>query len=430
VTKLPVGSANGALALLTAIVALNLLDRQILSILAEPIKKELALSDLQLGLLTGLAFSGVYTTFGVLFGRLADRSNRAKLICGAAAVWSVMTGACGLVTTFPALLVARMGVAIGEAGSMPATVSLLADHFPPHRRAFALAVTQSGGVAGTACALLLGGLLAQAYGWRVPLIVVAVLGLLLATVCWWALAEPRVHQAQRAGSRETVVPFGKALRLLAANPAYRWLMVGGAAGGFGMYSLLSWTPSYFQRVFGWSIAEAGTALSLAVAAAGVLGALLNGWLSDRLLARDVAAHSWVPALGMLSAVPFTLIFLLSPSAGLALAGAMAVQLFSNGWQPGTFATIQGLVDSRMRALASAVGALTINIVGMGLGPLIIGTLSDVFHARYANESLRYALLPPAGAYLIAGGAYMAAARTIRRQAARMPAIAPDSRHAA
>ncbi|MBE1527987.1 putative MFS family arabinose efflux permease [Sphingopyxis sp. OAS728] len=402
--------ARLGLAMLTLIFALNIVDRQIVTILAEDIKAELHLSDLQVGILTGLSFALVYMTSAVLIARLADTGNRRKIISCCVAVWSAMTTLCGFATSFPALLAARMGVAVGEAGCSPASFSLLADYYPPERRAFTIAVMQAGAVAGSAAALLVGGLLAEHYGWRTPLVAVGLIGLVIAALAFSTVAEPRAATQASAQARES---FAEAFRFILRMRPFQWLLGAGALAGFGTFSLQAWMPAYYQRVFGWSVGTTGSVLAAATVIAGVAGALAIGRIADRRLAADPGAHCAIPAFMVALAVPPSLIMLFADNAWLSLAGLVAVYLFTNGWQPGVFATVQSLMHDRTRATAAAILGLVVNLAGVGLGPVVVGGLSDRLQPSLGGDALRYALLPSALAFAGAALALAMAARSIR-----------------
>lgn len=406
--------ANVGLSILTAIFALNILDRQIIAIVAEPIKQEFQLSDTQVGLLTGLSFALVYMISGVFVARLADIGNRAKIISICVCFWSAMTACCGVAANFVQLIIARMGVAFGEAGCAPASFSLLADYYRPDRRAFAIAVMQAGAVVGSGIALFAGGMLAESHGWRAPLVVIGVAGLLLGAAAYFVIPEARV-QAGQLGSRPRR-RFADALRSIVFHPPFRWLMLAGGAAGFGTFSLQAWMPIFYQRVFGWSVGFTGSTLALVVTASGIVGALAIGRVADRRARVDAGAHCAVPAMLMLGAAPFLLMVLLADDPVLSVGSLVIVYLLTSGWQPGVFAAVQYLMDDQQRATASSLLGLVVNLLGLGMGPLIVGSLSDGFTPANGDDALRYALLPVALAFACAAIALAAAARSIRSHA--------------
>jgi len=413
-TDRPASYAGIGLAMLTLIFALNIVDRQIVTILAEDIKAELQLSDLQVGILTGLSFALVYMTSAVAIARLADKGNRSRIISLCVAVWSAMTILCGFATSFPALLAARMGVAIGEAGCSPASFSLLADYYPPQRRAFTIAVMQAGAVAGSAVALLAGGILAQRYGWRMPLVTVGLIGVAIAVAAALTLKEPRRDRPVGEAAPE---PMIEAFRVMLALRPFQWLLAAGALAGFGTFSLQAWMPAFYQRVFGWSVGMTGTVLAAVTIAAGVIGALVVGRLADRRLASDAGAHCAVPAVMVALAVVPLVVALLARSAPVSLGGLAIVYLLTNGWQPGVFASVQSLMSDRRRATAAAFLGLVVNLAGLGLGPVIVGGISDWLRADYSADALRYALVPAVLAFAASAAALAMAARSIRISAA-------------
>lgn len=408
-----VASPRLVLALLTAVVLINIVDRQLIGILAEPIKAELGLSDTQLGLLTGLAFSLFYAFMSLPIARLADRGDRVRIISVATAAWSAMTAVCGLAPNFHILLLARMGVAAGEAGCLPPTYSLIAEYFPPDKRASALAVLQIGTGLAVFCAFFIGGILGESLGWRTTFVLLSLPGLLLALSVWRVLPEPRRSSAVATQAAVAPLPLRTALALLFSQRAYIHLLIGGAAASFTVYSLLVWTPSLFQRAYAWSLSGIGMALGIVFAIGSTIGALVSGAFADKRLKRDRGAHGQVPSVLMLCAIPLVLTGLLVPNGIVALVTIALAQLLSNTWQPNVLAAVQGLADARSRALASAIVGLATNLVGLGLGPLIIGMLSDALAPHFGSQTLRYAMLPCALAYALAAFHLHLAARHLR-----------------
>jgi predicted MFS family arabinose efflux permease len=403
------------LLLLAAVMLLHVLDRQLIAILAEGIKADLNLSDTQLGLLSGLAFSIFYSVLGVPIARCADRGDRSRIIAAATATWSVMTGICGFAGSFASLLIARMGVAVGEAGGLPPLHSLVADYFEAAKRASALAVIQLGGPAGVFAAFIFGGYVGRAFGWRAAFVIAAVPGVLLALLLWFALPGPR-RERHRVGAR---VADGSeralgAARVLLASAAYRFVVLGMVSAGFGLYALLLWLPSMFQRSYGWDVQRTGVVLGLVTGIAGAIGVICGGLATDRLHRTDRAAQARVPAVMMTMAAPLTLLALAMPS-GSAAVVALALPIgLASGWQPAAIAAVQSIAAAHQRATASAVALFALNLIGLGLGPLLVGVASDFLAPVLPADSVRVALALAAAGFTASAAAFSAAARAIAR----------------
>jgi predicted MFS family arabinose efflux permease len=379
------------LGVLVVVYTMNFIDRQILSILLEPIKHDLGLSDTQLGLLTGFAFGVFYATLGVPIARLADRSNRRNLIAVALTVWSGMTAFSGLAQNYVQLLLARIGVGVGEAGCSPSAHSMISDYFAGERRATALGIYSLGIPVGILFGFTLGGLISDTFGWRAAFFVVGVPGLLLALLLRFTVREPPRGLAEgrvATGEQPSIVTT---VRLLWSRPSFRHLAIGGALTAFVGYGWVNWTPSFLARSYQLSQSEAGTALGLIFGIPGGIGIALGGWLADRLGSSDPRWYLRMVAVALAAAVPFTAGVFLSTSATMALAFMTIPVTLGNFYQATTFSQTQGLVGLRMRAVAAAFLLFVLNIVGLGAGPYAVGLLSDLLAERYAQESVRMSL---------------------------------------
>jgi predicted MFS family arabinose efflux permease len=364
----------------------NFIDRQILYILIEPIRVDLEMSDTQVGLLTGLSFAVVYGLAGLWVARLADRHPRHWIIAASVFVWSAFTALGGLATSYWHLALSRLGVAAGESGSTPASHSLIADIFPPERRAFALAIFAAGTPIGVMIGYVGGGWLATTLSWREALIVVGLPGILLSVLVLMTLKEV---PPQRAPGE---VPARGAVPALLKLSIFRHMM--GAAGLFAAsaYALSAFQPSFLIRLHGLTPAEAGLALGLVHGVGGAIGILLGGYLADRLGKWDPRWRQWVPAVGALVSVPLTVAALFVADgqlsallmAGPAIGGLLYVAP--------TFALAQTIAPIWARATASALILLAVSLVGQSSGPLLTGILSDMLRETYGMDGLRYALL--------------------------------------
>jgi MFS family permease len=400
---------------LVVVYVFNFLDRQIVTILAEPIKNDLGLNDTQIGLMTGLAFALFYTVLGIPIARLADRANRVNIITAALVVWSGMTALCGAAQNFGQMLAARIGVGVGEAGCSPPAHSLIADYFPPDQRASALSIYALGIPIGSILGLLAGGWIAEFWGWRVAFFVVGIPGILLAIVVKMTLLEPirGMSDAVQAGQPEQP-PLGFTLKILLGNKTLVHISMGGALTSFVGYGLGQWLPAYFIRWHGMGIAETATYFGLVLGVASAIGTVLGGTLADKLAKRDIRMYTWLPAAGVLLAFPFYVAAILSGNPYVAIAILVVPSLLNSLWLGPSFGTIQNLAPTQMRALASAMLLFILNIIGLGFGPFLVGVLSDRLAGSFGEESLRWAILIATFAYFWAGAHFILAGRTLRQ----------------
>ena len=381
-----------ALGVLVVVYTFNFIDRQILSILLEPIKAELGLSDSALGLLTGFAFALFYATLGIPIARYADKGNRRNLIALALTIWSGMTALSGVAQNFWQLLAARIGVGVGEAGCSPPAHSMIADYFPAAKRATALGIYSLGIPVGILFGFLAGGWLNEFFGWRVAFFVVGVPGLLLAVLVRFSLREPTRGMAEGRQDSADQPTMMETFRYLWSKRSFRHLAFGGALTAFVGYGVVTWVPSFLIRSHGMETGEVGTYLGLILGIPGGIGIALGGWMADRYGARDTRWYLWVVSVALLLGVPFSFGVYLSSSALWALLALMIPVMLGNFYQATTFSQTQGLVTLRMRSVAAAVLLFIINIIGLGAGPQVVGVLSDALASSYGNESLRYSLL--------------------------------------
>lgn len=380
--------------LLLVVYIFNFLDRQIVNILAEPIRRDLDLSDTQIGLMTGIAFALFYTVLGLPIARYADRpgTDRAKLIAGALAIWSAMTALCGLAQNFGQLLLARIGVGVGEAGCTPAAHSLIADSVPAEKRASALAFYALGIPIGSLLGMLIGGILADTIGWRKAFLFVGAPGLLLAIVVVLFLRDPRCKQVLDAKApAPPVLGMGAAIKSLLLSRTYVLLLAAGSAASFLSYGKSTWTTIFFQRTHGLSTSEVGFWFGIGGGIAGITGTILGGWLADRFGRTDRRHVMTAPAIGMAIAAPMAYAAYLMTDWRLALLLLLIPTLLNSLYYGPTYSSAQGLVPLQARAMASAALLFCQNLIGLGLGPLFFGMLSDWFKPMAGDESVRWVL---------------------------------------
>lgn len=405
------GTWTGRLAyflfLMFLVSTLNMADRQIIGIVAEPIKREFGLSDTLLGLLGGTAFALVYPPLGLPIARLADRFNRRNILAICLAFWSGMTALCGAATGFWSLLLARAGVAAGEAGYAPCTHSLIADEVDERYRATAFAVLVTGISAGGFLASALGGYVAQEYGWRWAFAAIGIPGLLLALLVRLTVREPPRTVAPRGATAWSVY------RRLLTNPAFSWCIAGSALHLVVTYGLGAWAVVWFVRGHDMPLATAGLALGGLGAVAGALGSFSGGLAGDWLARRDRRWLGWWPSITVLIAALVGAPAFLTDNVALAIAGVTLAVFMNALYQPSTYALVQGVADPGARASAAALMIFAQNIVGLGLGPVAIGVASDALTPAMGEAGLGLAL---AGVFIfnvLACIAYFMAARFLR-----------------
>ena len=375
---------------------LNFLDRQIVTILAEEISRELKLSDTQIGLMTGLAFAVFYTFLGIPIARYADRprSNRVALITWSLGLWSVMTAACGFAQNFVQLLLARIGVGVGEAGCTPAAHSIITGAVAPEKRSSAIAFYGLGIPIGGLLGMVVGGVLNDTLGWRNAFLAAAVPGLLFALILPFLLKDPardNATKASLAASPPLEQPFWQALGEIASSRSFVFVLLGASFTAFLSYGKGVWVVILFQRDFGLSATETGLSLGIVAGLAGVLGTWGGGYLADRFGARDRRHLLTAPAIGMAVAAPILFAAYFVDDWRLALVLLVVPTVFNSFYYGPSYALAQQLVKTEQRALATSLVVFGQNLIGLGLGPLFFGMLSDAFKPMAGVESVRWVL---------------------------------------
>ncbi len=404
-----------ALGVLTLVYSFNFIDRQLLAILQESIKADLGLKDAQLGLLTGFAFAAFYVTAGIPIARWADRGNRRNIVALAVFTWSFMTSISGLAQNYIQLLLARIGVGVGEAGGSPPSHSMISDLFPPQKRATAMGLYSTGVNVGILFGFLLGGWLNEFFGWRVAFVVVGVPGILLAIIVRYTLREPlRGASESRAPDAGNQPSLGSVLSLLWSRRSFRYLAAASALNAFAAYAIANWTASFMIRSHGMETGELGTWLALILGVAGALGVIGGGFLSDRLGKSDSRWYVWMPMLYMLLAAPFAFISYSANGTYAALLALFVPGMVLNAYLGNVIALTHGLVGLSMRATASAILFFIINMLGMGLGPWSVGLVSDLLTPTLGDGSLGMALrCIVAPVMLLAAACFYGASRSLR-----------------
>jgi predicted MFS family arabinose efflux permease len=371
----------------------NFIDRQIVNILAEPIARDLDLSDPQNGLRTGIALALFYTVLGIPIARYADRpkTNRPRLIALALAIWSGMTALCGLANNFSQLLLARVGVGVGEAGCTPAAHSLISDLVPKEKRASALGFYALGIPVGSVLGMMIGGLLVDALGWRQAFMIVGLPGVAMALVVVFLLKDPR-HLAQTS---ETIAPPGldtkDALKAIFGSRAMVLLLAAASFAAFLSYGKATWATIFFQRTHDLSPGEVGLYFGIVNGVAGILGTWAGGKIADRFGATNRRHVLTAPAVGMALVAPLAILGYAMADWRLALFVLFLPTFFASLYYGPTYSAVQGLVTPRGRAMAAAVLLFFQNLIGLGLGPLAFGMLSDGIKPTFGENSVQWVL---------------------------------------
>lgn len=410
-----VGGRGWVLGILTSIYLTNFIDRQILSILLPQMKAEFHLSDSALGLLVGPTFALFYATMGVPLALLADRVNRRRLIAVSLALFSAMTIACGLVTQFWQLALARILTGVGEAGTGPASQTMITDLYPPERRARAQAVYATGANLGVLVAFAAGGAIATAWGWRTAFIAAGIPGLLLTVILLATVRDPGRGASDRHVEPGEIPAFGTVLRQLWQSRTFRYTALGACATCFTSYALGGFFPMFLSRSHGMSTADIGIAMALIMGLCGGLATYLAGHLADRHGRRDERWYAYVPALAALAPLPLAPICFLAEDTAVALAAAIVPLSMTAAFIGPTITLVQRLVPVRSRATAVATLILIDNIVGLGLGPQFVGVASDLWKPALGEDSLRYAMLAAMAGSAVSVFGFVMAARHLRRE---------------
>ena len=380
------------LSMLALTYAFSVMDRQIMSILAQDIKLEFGLTDTQVGLLGGFAFGLLYAVLGVPIARLADRVNRVNIIAIAVGFWSLATALCGAATSYAQLFLARMGVGVGEAGGNAPSHSTISDYFEPERRGFAMSIYSLGTSVGGLLGLVVGGYVAQFHGWRWAFVVLGVPGILLALAVKLTIREPGRGAADaRQPSAESTTSFRDAVQALLGNRVYRQVLIGHTLAVFVGYAIFLWLAILYLREFDLAQGEVGSIIGAVNLFAGVPGLLIGGYLVDRFGVADIRWRMRIPALALCFALPIYLAALWQTSwVSMTVFFSAGIFLYQASHAPG-LAVVQSAVHPSHRALAASLVFLFANLFGLGAGPFVVGYLSDLFLAAGYERSLQPAL---------------------------------------
>ncbi len=404
------------LAVLLLVYVLNYLDRQLVSLLAEPIKADLGLTDTQLGLVTGFMFALFYTTFGLPVAWLADRSNRVRIVAVACGLWSLFTAVCGLAGNFVHLALARMGVGVGEAGGVPPSYAILSDYFPPRRRGLAIGLYSLGIPLGTMAGGAYGSWAAEHFGWRMAFVGLAIPGVILGLLLPLLVREPQRGKLDAAAPAAagvdsllaTLKDFLKSLPMVLVT-------MGCALSAVVGFSLMSWSPAFLMRVQGATLHDIGAYYSPLIGLTVGLGIFGSGWLADRFGAKSRAWYPLVPAIAFILAYPLYLAAVSAPDWRMTMLLICIPQGLTFTYLAPAVAAIQNLAPPGRRSTASALLLFVLNLLAVGCGPVFVGAVSDWAEPRYGVGSLRIALLALQPFFLLGVGANLWAAWTLRQR---------------
>ncbi|MGI2258248.1 spinster family MFS transporter [Shewanella sp. GXUN23E] len=404
------------LVLLALVYVFSFIDRNVIAIVLEPIKQEFGASDTLMGLLTGMAFAILYAGLSLPLGKLADGgANRRNIVAVCCGLWSFATMACGMAQHFWQMMLARMTVAVGEAGGMAPSVSMVADLYPPSRRSLAMSAFMLGPHIGLLAAMVLGGWIAQEYGWRMVFFVFGAPGLILACLLYVLGREPGHGVFDKTRGAQDERPFFTQLNAIIKVDGFGWIAMGCALAGMAGYGYGIWAPTFMVRHYDMSLAHAGISFGLAGGISAAMGSIFAGLYCDRLAQRDVRWQVWMPMLGILISLPMGLAFLLWPADAFWMLGSLKVphaiafaalfSFFASWWAPLSYAAVSHVMTSRQRATGAAALNLFLTLFGAGLGPMLTGTLSDLFGA---TGGLQYALIVTLLCLLISAWCYLKA----------------------
>lgn len=400
----PVGwRAHGLLALLAVVFADNFVGRQILAVMIEPIKAEFGVGDTAMGLISGLAFAAVYALVALPAGRLADRLPRTRLLGASCLLWALATMACGLAGGFLLLAIARMLVAVSESPTTSASLSLIADLYPPQKRSFAISCFTCAPTFSSIIGLSIGAWVVDQYGWRSAFIALGLPALVFAATLAFLVRDPQRGRWDLAPHAPTA-PAGltREARELWALPAYRWMILAGGLTTLGSYAIAMWNTSFLVRSHGLSLQHAGLLAGVVCGMAAGFGGLFSGWLSDRLSRHGAQWQLRIPVIGHLTAMAALAAYLLWPDPVLLHLGGLPVPVamlwcalysfFAVWWVAPSYNLVTQLVPANRRGTAMALQTIVSTLLGIGSGPLLAGVLSDLLLPLAAHDSLRYALL--------------------------------------
>jgi len=380
------------------------IDRSIISTIMAPIQKDFALSDSQLGLIAGTIYALSNAVFTIPIGYFADRTNRKNLLSVCAAIWSGMTMLGGLSGNFVHLMLTRAGIGASEAAGTPVSTSLIADYFPPERRASAISIFYISASLGGFLALAVGGYVVQNHGWRTAMLLAGLPGFIVAIIFFFVVREP-IRTGVSGAVAANAPSLGKVIKFILTQPALVVLMFAGALTNFVGSGVASWVPTYYVRVLEIPIAQVGSLLGFGQLIFGVIGGVGAGFLADKLVRKDRRWPIWLLAIAQFMTVPFYIGSVLVDNIFVSVLLLAIGFGFTSTFTGPLYSQVQTLVGSRMRALAVAVLVMMISLLGYGLGAQATGLISDAMKPAFGGVALRYALIAVACGGLVTATLY-------------------------
>jgi len=400
------------LVMLTLVYVVNYLDRNILNQLLPSIKAEFDLSDADLGFLSGTVFAILYATLGVPLAWLADRVNRRNVIAISMMLFAAMTVLSAYARNFTQLVFARIGTGIGEAGTSPSVNSVISDLYEPKERASALSFYATGLNIGLLLAFFGGGWIEQHFGWRMAFLAAGAPGLVIALLFIFTVPEPRRGHVEQISDPGQTPHLVETIRYLWSQKTFLYIAFGTAMASFGGYAGTTFVPSFFSRVFHLAPEMRGFLIGGLFGVVGGIGTYFSGVIADWLGKRDVRWNMWVVVLIIVLSLPFFPFYFLSNNFGLAILCSLVPTMNGAAYLAPSYAMVQSLVPLRMRAQAAAILLFTLNIIGFGLGPLLVGWESDLLHPWLGTDSIRWAMVSTAATWLVAAWCFWMASRSL------------------
>ncbi|GAC1494650.1 MAG: MFS transporter [Flavisolibacter sp.] len=396
--------------------AVNYIDRQIVTILAEPIKRDLHISDTQLGLLSGTSFAFLYVILAIPVSIFADKSNRRNIITGSLVLWSLFTMMCGLAGSFISLLLIRVAVGIGEAGGSAPATAMISDYFPPKRRATALSIFTSGIYIGITVGLFMGGWLSEHFGWRKSFFLVGFPGIIYGVILFTTVKEPLKGYSETINYEKTP-EFGllEGVKKLLRIKTFLYVSLASGFSAFVNYASGNWMPSFFARNYGLRQSEIGSLLAITMGISGAIACILGGFLSDKLAKTSINWYLKLPILASLISIPFYLVSLFSHSLRIVAICTFISRMGISIYIGPVIAVAHLLVPAHKRAFSTAVLFFILNSIGLGLGPVMVGWASDSLKGKYGGESIKFALACLVVILIIACLSYHRAGKYLKRE---------------
>ena len=406
---------NYVLMMLTLVYTLSFADRQILVVIQESIKQELNLSDTQLGLLSGFAFALFYVTLGLPIARWADKGNRRNIVSISLTIWSAMTALSGFVSNYSQLLLARIGVGIGEAGGMPPSTAMISDYFPAKKRGTALSIHSMGIFFGIILGFLVGGIIDQYYGWRMAFLALGIPGIVVAVLFHFTVKEPPkgYQRAERAGAL-SITSWQDQVNDLFNKKTFRYMALAAGLHSFAGYGTSSFFAPYLIRVHGFSTLEVGIGLAGVIGIAGATGTFLGGYIGDRMVKKDLKWYLLLPAIANLISLPFAAVAFFSVNPMLALLVYIIPNVTYATYIGPSLAVLHGLVPAEQRSFSTAIYHCITNLIGLGLGPLTVGFISDQLAPSMGADSLRWALASTLFMVILSSTLFYLASKNVKK----------------